>query len=65
MAENNAPNAPALPSTVAFSVGDTFHSLEELEAALEAYKKESYVECSGVVIPGQSKLLVKEALTDL
>ena len=42
MAENNMPNAPALPSTVAFSVGTPF-SLEEFEVALEAYK-ESYVE---------------------
>ena len=39
------PNAPAAPqSTASFSVGDTFHSVEEFEAALETYKKESYVE---------------------
>ena len=38
------PNATAAPqSTVSFSVGDTFHSVEEFEAALETYK-ESYVE---------------------
>jgi hypothetical protein len=45
MAEINMPNASVGPqSTVAFSIGDTFDSVEEFEAALEAYKKESYVE---------------------
>ena len=37
------------------SVGDTFHSLEEFEATLEVYK-----ESSDVVIPEQSRLLVKK-----
>ena len=44
MAETSAPYAQASSSTVAFSVGDTFDSLQEFESALKAYKKEAYVE---------------------
>ena len=37
-------SAPVAQSTVAISVGDTFGGVEEFEAPLKAYKKESYVE---------------------
>ena len=49
-------SSPA-PQAVEFSVGDTFDTFEEFEAALEAYKKP--LSSFGGEIRGQLQLLAK------